>query len=93
MATGDAKTPGDAKSNPFGNGAGNVASTASGGGQPECYGKSIPQQAGTDETINPMDVPATGPSVFVDLDPKGADSGNPIGTTAGANKPPFKLRG
>jgi hypothetical protein len=90
---GDAKTPGDAKNSPFGNGAGNVASTATGGGQPESYGQSRPQKAGTDDTVNPMDIPPGGPSVFPDLDPKGPDTGNPVGTTAGKGKPPFKLHG
>lgn len=88
---GDAKTPGDAKSAPFGNGAGNVASTG-GKGQPESYGQSRPQRSGSDP-VNPADVPAGGQSIFTDLDPKGADPGNPVGTTAGKGKPPFKVRG
>ena len=95
--------PGTGSESPFGNGAGDTegeaavannfvtnpggSRAASGAGQPESYLQSIPQKAGVDPTINPAEIPAGGKDLLAD--PK-ADAGNPVGTTAGAGRPPFK---
>lgn len=70
------------------NGAGAMSSN---GGQPDSFKQSNKQSSGRDPDINPQDVPPGGPSVFPALDPKGPDTGNPIGTVAGqGGRKPFK---
>lgn len=99
-----ADTPGDGTTNPFGDGAGQGGTGmgkgnnfltnpgggagTKGGGQPESYGQSRTQTTGEDSDINPAEIPDGGKDLTVD---PGPDEGNPVGTTAGAGRKPFRV--
>lgn len=95
---------GDGKTNPFGDGKGKGGAgmgkgvnfvtdpkgggNPQGGGQPDSYGQSRTQQMGEDPDINPAEIPEGGKDLKAD---PGPDEGNPIGTTAGESRKPFRV--
>lgn len=87
---GDGKTPGNGNTNPFGNGQGSVS-----GGRAapfDMQGQSNPQRTMSTTSFPMQQIPAGGP--ILKADPvAGSQRQAQIGTTAGTNRPPFRVRG
>lgn len=67
--------------------------TKKGGGQPESYGVSRPQQSGKSYDLNGADA-ADGPPTAAEVATPSQDAGNPLGTIADrAVHKPFKVSG
>lgn len=90
MAQGDGKTPGNGSNNPFGNGQGSAAGTRA---APFDMQAQVNPQRPMSTTSYPMNqIPAGGQ--ILKADPTaGSTRAAQIGTTAGANRPPFRIVG
>lgn len=84
---GQGGTPGNGNTNPFGNGSGGTAGKAAPWQQAQ-----NPQKPVSNIEIDTASMPAGGPLLLADPN-RAAASAKDIGTTAGGNRPPFKLKG
>ncbi|TXH48730.1 MAG: hypothetical protein E6Q97_24190 [Desulfurellales bacterium] len=90
MAQGDGKTPGNGSSNPFGNGQGQASGSRAAPFDPTA--QSNPQRPMSESSFPTQQVPAGGKTLFAD--PNGGSIRQAqIGTTAGNNRSPFRVRG
>ena len=88
MATGDGKTLGNGSSSPFGDGQGGMSSA----GRAAPFDMTVQSNPQKPASYNLNQVPAGGRILFADPN-GGTIRSAQIGTTAGSNRAPFKVRG
>lgn len=88
MATGDGKTPGNGSTSPFGDGQGGMSSA----GRAAPFNPALQSNPQKPAQYDVNQVPAGGRILFADPN-GGSIRSAQIGTTAGSNRVPFKVRG